>query len=38
MLPSFKLSIFTEMDGTTFINEDRKEFKKRKNAKIDSIL
>ena len=30
--------MFTEKDGTTIINEDRKKFKKRKNAKMYSIL
>ena len=36
--PSFNLSTFTEEDGTTINNEDRKEVKIRKNAKDYSIL
>ena len=35
---SFNLSIFTEEDGTTINNEDKKEFLIRKNAKIYWIL
>ena len=30
--------MFTEEDGTTINNEDRKEFQIRKNAKVYSIL
>ena len=30
--------MFTEEDGTTINNEDRKELQIRKNAKIHSIL
>ena len=35
--PFFNLSIFTEEDGTTIYNEDRKDFS-IKNAKIYLIL
>ena len=38
MFPSFNVSMFTEEDGTTINNEDRKEFQIRKNAKISLIL
>ena len=36
--PFFNLSIFSEADGTTITNEDRKEFEVRKNAKMYSNL
>ena len=35
---SFNLSMFTEENGTTINNENRKEFQISKNAKIYSIL
>ena len=38
MSPSFNLSMFTEKDGATINNEDRKEFWIRKNAIIYSML
>ena len=38
MFPPFNVSMFTEEDGTTINNEDRKEFQIRKNAKISLIL
>ena len=38
MFPFFNLFIFTEENGTTVNNEDKKEFLIGRNAKINSVL